>query len=123
MKKFLAIVFLGLLTNQCSEPSVSKEKLVVCYYKDMDLKFYIDEKNSRIKPAGDLIDKNTYYTFKKDSNYYIWQHRFTNPNNGKKRINFNYYLYKEKKLILNTYPDKMNLSKEDLVLSVKFECR
>ena len=29
-------------------------------------------------------DKNTYYTFKKDSNYYIWQHRFTNQNNGKK---------------------------------------
>ena len=119
MKKLLGIVVLGLLFLS---KAYANEKLVVCSYKNMDLRFYIDEKNSRIRPDGEFIDNNVYYTFKKKSNYLVWQHRFTNQNNGKKRVNFNYYYFKEKKLLLNTYPDKANLSKEDIVLSIQFEC-
>ena len=102
-----------------------KKRPVTCYNENMNMnfKFFIEEKNSRIRAGGDLIENNTYYNYEKKNNYLVWYYRFTNQANGKKRINFNYYYYKEKMFLLNVYNDKTDLIEEDLVMVLKFKCR
>ena len=60
MKKLLVIIVLVFFS---SAEAYSKEKMIVCYNNDIELRFYIDEENSRVKSGGDLI-KNFYKTIK-----------------------------------------------------------
>lgn len=52
-----------------------------------------------------------------------WYHRFNNPFTDKPRITFSYFLIKTGEFIQNTYSDKDNLTKEDLVLVLIANCK
>ena len=84
MKKFLAIIVLSFFS---SAEAHSKEKMIVCYNNDIELRFYIDEENSRVRSGGDLIE-NFYMALSKDSDTFSWVHKY--KQNGKKFITFSY---------------------------------
>tara|TARA_A100001011_G_C13987015_1_gene705690 strand:- start:303 stop:686 length:384 start_codon:yes stop_codon:yes gene_type:complete len=118
MKKFLTIIVLSFFS---SGEAHSKEKMIVCYNNDIELRFYIDEENSRVRSGGDLIENFYMPLSKKDSDTYSWVHKY--KQNGKKFITFSYYNFKENVFRQNAFPDKINLTKEDLIGRVQLPCR
>ena len=57
-----------------------------------------------------------------DDEKFSTYHRFINPVNGAKRITFSYFIFNTKTFIQNIYPDKQNLTPQDLITSLKFKC-
>ena len=62
------------------------------------------------------------YDLKFNNNLASWLHTFTNPFEGKERITYSYFDKEKKELIQNTFPNKSNIKKEDLVLRTESRC-
>ncbi len=62
------------------------------------------------------------YELKFNNNLATWLHTFINPDGGQERITYSYFDKVKKEFTQNTFPNKNNLKKEDLVLRTEFKC-
>jgi hypothetical protein len=62
------------------------------------------------------------YELKFNNNLSTWLHTFINPDGWQERITYSYFDKVKKEFTQNTFPNKNNLKKEDLVLRTEFKC-